>query len=141
MSIRTAKARWEGNLAEGKGNVAFGNGAFDGAYSFQSRFEEGTGTNPEELIAAAHSACFSMAFSAGLAKNGFTPTSVETTAKVSLEKVGEGFTITGITLDTVAHVPGIERAKFDEIAAGAKTGCPISRALSAVPITLNAELK
>ena len=108
----------------------FGSGAFDGAYSFSSRFEEGTGTNPEELIAAAHAGCFSMALAAGLGKGGFNPESVRTTAKVHLEKQDDGFAITRIELDTEAKVPGIDNAKFQEFAENAKKGCPVSKALA-----------
>lgn len=138
--VRTSKAQWNGSLKDGKGTVALGSGAYDGQYSFSSRFESGTGTNPEELIAAAHAGCFSMAFSAGLGKAGFTPTRVSTEARVHLEKVGEGFGITKIDLVTEAEVPGLEEAQFQELAEGAKKGCPVSRALSAVEITLSAKL-
>src|SRR6266487_719034 len=127
MPARTATARWEGGLQQGKGTMRLGSGAFEGQYSFSSRFEEGTGTNPEELIAAAHAGCFSMAFSNGLAKAGFTPTRVETTANVFLEKVGEGFKITRSELTTKGTVPGIDNAKFQEIAEGAKKNCPVSQ--------------
>jgi osmotically inducible protein OsmC len=138
--IRTSKAQWNGSLKEGSGTVALGSGAFEGAYSFPSRFENGTGTNPEELIAAAHAGCFSMALSAGLGKAGITATRVSTEAKVHLEKVGDGFSITRIDLVTEAEVPGIDDATFQEHAQGAKKGCPVSRALSAVEITLDAKL-
>jgi osmotically inducible protein OsmC len=121
--------------------MKFGGGAWEGQYSFSSRFEEGPGTNPEELIAAAHAGCFSMAFSNGLAKAGFTPTSVQTTAKVYLEKVGEGFKITRINLDTVGRVPGIPENQFMEIAEGAKKNCPVSQLLTGAEITLNARLE
>ena len=104
------------------------------------RFEEGAGTNPEELIAAAHAGCFSMAFSNGLAKAGFTPTRVDTTANVTLEKTDAGFGITKIQLTTEAEVPGIDQAAFDEQAQAAKAGCPVSKALAAVDITLDAKL-
>jgi osmotically inducible protein OsmC len=140
MPVRNAQATWEGDLRGGRGNMKFGGGAFEGQYSFSSRFEEGAGTNPEELIAAAHAGCFSMAFSNMLAKAGFTPTSVATTAKVHLEKVGEGFKITRINLDTVGVVPGIGEAQFMELAEGAKKGCPVSQLLAAAEITLNARL-
>jgi osmotically inducible protein OsmC len=140
MAVRTAKAQWDGNLQQGRGRINFGSGAFDGAYSFASRFEEGTGTNPEELIAAAHAGCFSMALAAGLAKAGFNPESVRTTAKVHLEKQDQAFAITRIELDTEAKVPGIERGKFQEIADGAKKGCPVSKALTGTQISLNAKL-
>ncbi len=105
-----------------------------------SRFESGTGTNPEELIGAAHAGCYSMALSHMLASNGFTPKKVSTVANVSLEKVGDGFKITKIELDMQAQVPGIDQAKFMEFAEKAKTGCPVSQALSATPITLKAKL-
>jgi osmotically inducible protein OsmC len=140
MAIRTARAQWEGNLQEGRGKMALGSGAFEGAYSFASRFEEGTGTNPEELIGAAHAGCFSMAFAAALGKANFTPTRVATTAKVHLMKGAEGFSITAIDLETEAQVPGIDPAKFQEIAEGAKKGCPVSRALAGTEIRLNARL-
>lgn len=140
MAIRTANAVWNGTLKEGKGRMTFGSGAFDGAYSFSSRFEEGTGTNPEELLGAAHAGCFSMAFSGGLTRAGFTPTSIATTATVRLEKVGEGFKITTIELKTEGKVPGIDSAKFLEIAEGAKKNCPVSQALAGVSISLVATL-
>lgn len=138
--IRTSKAQWNGSLKEGSGTVALGSGAFEGAYSFPSRFENGTGTNPEELIAAAHAGCFSMALSAELGKAGFNATRVSTEAKVHLEKGEAGFSITRIDLVTVADVPGIDDATFQTHAQGAKKGCPVSRALSAVEITLDATL-
>ena len=141
MPIRTASARWEGNLTEGSGTVKTGKGGYQGNYSFKSRFEEGEGTNPEELIAAAHSGCFSMAFSKGLADAGFTPTSVETTAKVHLDKTDGGFGVTRIELDTVGDVPGIDGDTFQKIAEGAKENCPISRLLApGAEITLTARL-
>ncbi len=141
MPARTANAVWEGDLRGGRGRMKFGGGAFEGQYSFASRFEEGHGTNPEELIAAAHAGCFSMAFSSNLAKAGFPPTKVETTAKVHLEKVGDGFSITRINLDTVGEVPGISEGQFMEIAEAAKKGCPVSRLLTGAEITLNARLE
>ena len=140
MALRTANAVWNGTLKEGKGRMTFGSGAFDGAYSFSSRFEEGTGTNPEELLGAAHAGCFSMAFSGGLTRAGFTPTSIATKASVRLEKVGEGFKITTIELKTEGKVPGIDSAQFLEIAEGAKKNCPVSQALAGVSITLDATL-
>jgi osmotically inducible protein OsmC len=130
MPIRTATARWQGNLTEGSGTVHTGKGGLSGNYSFKSRFEEGEGTNPEELIGAAHAGCFSMAFSKGLADAGFTPNSVDTTAKVHLDKVDGGFGVTRIELDTVGDVPGIDEGTFQKIAEGAKENCPISRLLS-----------
>jgi osmotically inducible protein OsmC len=141
MPVRKASAVWEGSLREGKGSMKVGSGAFEGAYSFGTRFEETPGTNPEELIGAAHAGCFSMAFSGGLGRAGFTPDYVRTTANVRLEKVGEGFKITRIELNMEAKVPGIDPARFNEIAQAAKTGCPVSQALAAVgEIVLNATL-
>lgn len=140
MPARTANARWDGTLQEGKGSMRLGGGAFEGQYSFSSRFEEGTGTNPEELIGAAHAGCFSMALSAGLGRAGFTPTSVETTARVHLEKGESGFRISRIELDTTAEVPGIDEATFQEQAEAAKAGCPVSQALAGVDIQLHARL-
>lgn len=140
MPVRRAKAVWEGGLKDGQGRVELGSGAFQGRYSFGSRFEEAGGTNPEELIGAAHAGCFSMALSAGLGRANFSPRRVETSAKVHLEKVGEGFKITRIELDTEAEVPGIDEATFQEHARKAKEGCPVSQALGTVEITLNARL-
>jgi lipoyl-dependent peroxiredoxin len=140
MPVRTAEAEWKGDLREGQGRVKLGSGAFEGPYSFRSRMEDGPGTNPEELIGAAHAGCFSMALSAGLGRAGFTPTRVATTAKVHLEKVGEGFKITRIELDNESSVPGLDEAAFQEAARKAKEGCPVSQALGGVEITLNARL-
>jgi len=141
MPIRTAQAEWDGTLREGHGTMKLGQGAFSGNYSFASRFEEGAGTNPEELIAAAHAGCFSMALAAGLTTAGHPPKRVCTTAMVHIEKSGDGFAITEINLDTQAEVPGIDDATFQAQAAAAKTGCPVSKALASVPkITLNAKL-
>jgi osmotically inducible protein OsmC len=141
MPVRNAQAVWEGDLLKGRGRMAFGSGAFEGQYSFSSRFEEGVGTNPEELIAAAHAGCFSMAFSNMLAGAGFTPTRVETTAKVRLEKVPEGFKITRINLETVGEVPNISEEQFLDLAEGAKKGCPVSQLLTGAEIILKATLK
>jgi osmotically inducible protein OsmC len=140
MPTRNATSVWNGDLFKGKGDIKLSSGAWSGPYSFGTRFENAQGTNPEELIAAAHSSCFSMALAAGLGKAGFTPESVSTTAAVTVDKVGEGFKITGIKLTTEAKVPGIDAAKFKEIAEATKTGCPVSGALSAVPMTLDAKL-
>jgi len=140
MPVRQAEAVWEGTLREGRGNMKFASRAFDGAYSFSSRFEEGTGTNPEELIAAAHAGCFSMALSGGLTRAGFAPDRVHTTARVYLEKVGEGFKITRIHLETDAVVPNIDEATFQQAAQAAKTGCPVSQLLTGAEITLDAKL-
>jgi lipoyl-dependent peroxiredoxin len=140
MPTRTSSALWEGNLRDGSGTMKLGSGAFEGSYSFVSRFESGPGTNPEELIAAAHAGCFSMALSLELGQSGFTPTSIATSATVHLDRVADGFDITKIDLDTVGTVPGIDDAKFQEIAAAAKAGCPVSKALAATEITLTARL-
>ena len=140
MPTRNASAVWNGDLMKGAGNVKLGSGAFEGQYNFSSRFESGTGTNPEELLGAAHAACFSMALSAGLGGAGFTPQRVSTTAKVTVEKVGEGFKITKIQLTSEASVPNIDPAKFQEIAKATKTGCPVSQALASVPMELDAKL-
>lgn len=140
MIIRKSSAEWRGDLKSGAGDIALGSGAYNGPYSFQSRFESGTGTNPEELIAAAHAGCFAMAFSHALTQAGFTAASVRTTAAVRLEPAPGGFAITGIHLEMTASIPGIAEAQFQEIAAAAKAGCPVSKALAAVPITLAATL-
>ena len=139
MPVRNAEAEWKGNLLEGSGHMKIGN-SYDGPFSFKSRMEEGPGTNPEELIAAAHSGCFSMAFSATLGKAGFAPKRVHTKASVHFEKVADGFAITSIDLATEAEVPGIDNAKFQELAEGAKKGCPVSKALAATKINLQAKL-
>jgi osmotically inducible protein OsmC len=140
MPTRTATARWEGGLQQGNGTMRLGGGAFEGQYSFSSRFEEGTGTNPEELIGAAHAGCFSMALSAGLERAGYTPTAVETSARVHLERVESGFRISRIELSCTADVPGIDDAAFREQAEAAKTNCPVSQALAGVDIQLDAHL-
>ena len=135
MPVREATAKWSGDLKAGTGQMAFGD--FTGAYSFASRFESGDGTNPEELLGAAHAGCFSMAFANMLAQAGFTPDSVVTTAAVS---VTGGVGITGIQLRCQARVPGIGEEQFQQIAGEAKVGCPVSKALSATPIQLTATL-
>jgi osmotically inducible protein OsmC len=140
MPVRTAQAKWEGDLKSGRGSIKLQSGAYEGQYSFSSRFENGSGTNPEELVAAAHAGCFSMAFSNGLSQAGHPPKRVETTAKVHLEKGAEGFGIPKIELVTEADVPGIDQAKFDELAQTAKKNCPISKLLAAAEITLDAKL-
>jgi lipoyl-dependent peroxiredoxin len=141
MPIRTATAHWDGNLTEGSGTIKTGKGGYQGNYSFKSRFEEGEGTNPEELIAAAHSGCFSMAFSKGLADAGYTGTSVETVAKLHFDKTDAGFSVTRIDLETTGTVPGIDEGTFQKIAEGAKENCPISRLLApGTEITLTAKL-
>ena len=140
MAIRSSEAEWKGNLREGQGTMKLGSGAFEGRYSFVSRFESGPGTNPEELIAAAHAGCFSMALSAGLSKAGFSPTRVHTAAKVHLESVEGGFGITRIEIVTEAQVPGIDAATFQQQAEGAKKNCPVSKALAGTQISLTAKL-
>ncbi|GAA2713803.1 OsmC family protein [Micromonospora olivasterospora] len=141
MPIRTASARWQGDLAEGSGTVRTGKGGLQGNYSFKSRFEEGEGTNPEELIGAAHAACFSMALSKQLADAGATGTSVETTAKVHFDKTDAGMTVTRIDLETVGQAPGLDEAQFTKLAETAKENCPISRLLSpGAQISLTARL-
>ena len=140
MPVRTAKAVWNGSLGDGQGTMSFGSGAYEGAYSVPSRFEDGEGTNPEELIAAAHAGCFSMALSAALTKAGFPPEQINTSAEVHLDKLEEGWRITLIELRTVAKVTNVAEAKFMELAAGAKENCPVSQALSSPKITLDAKL-
>jgi osmotically inducible protein OsmC len=141
MSVREAQARWEGDLRGGNGTMRLGSGAYEGKYTFKSRFEEGPGTNPEELIGAAHAGCFSMAFSNMLSEAGHVPKRVSTTARVHLERVDGKPTINRIELDTEGDVPGITNEKFQEIAEKAKAGCPVSRALASVNITLAARLR
>jgi lipoyl-dependent peroxiredoxin len=140
MATRTGSAIWEGTLKGGKGTLKLGSGAYEGAYSFSSRFEEGTGTNPEELIGAAEAACYSMALSANLEKAGTPGKRVSATAKVKLEMVDGAPKITTIDLDVQAEVPGIDKAKFDELAEQTKKGCPVSKALTGTQINLNAKL-
>jgi osmotically inducible protein OsmC len=140
MVTRTADAEWRGSLKEGDGSVKLGSGAFQGSYSFRSRFEEGAGTNPEELLGAAHAACFSMALSLVLGESGFTPRRVTTSAAVDIKPSDGGFSITGIHLKTEADVPGIDAEAFAKSAEAAKRGCPLSKALAAVEITLDARL-
>jgi osmotically inducible protein OsmC len=140
MAIRKAHAEWKGGLRDGAGEIALESGAFRGPYSFKSRFESGGGTNPEELIGAAHAGCFSMALTAGLQQAGHTPTRIATDAAVKLEQVGAGFQITRIDLTTEGTVPGIDAATFDKFAAEAKAGCPVSKALAGVEIHLTAKL-
>ncbi len=139
MPIRNAEAEWNGNLLNGQGHMKIG-ASYDGPYTFKSRMESGAGTNPEELIAAAHAGCFSMALSAGIAKAGFSPKRVHTKAAVHFDKVGDGFAITSIDLTTEAEIPGIDNAKFQELAENAKKGCPVSKALAGTRINLQAGL-
>jgi len=140
MAIRKANAVWEGSLLKGKGTVEVESGLFKAPYSFNTRFGEEKGTNPEELVGAAHAACYSMALSFMLEQNGFTPDKVSTEANVSIDKVGDGFKVTKIMLITRGKVPGIDEATFLKYANEAKTGCPISQALAATPIELDAAL-
>jgi len=138
---RTASAVWHGDLKSGQGRISTGSGVLqETQYSFSTRFENGIGTNPEELIAAAHAGCFAMAFSAELGKAGFTPASIRATATVTLDKTDAGWTVTESHLDMSAKIPGIEEGKFIAIADGAKAGCPISRLLNA-KVTLDAKLE
>jgi lipoyl-dependent peroxiredoxin len=132
MPDRTASASWRGSLPEGDGTMRLGGGAYEGPYSARSRFEEGEGTNPEELIAAAHAGCYSMALSGNLGRAGYEPESVDTTATVTIEKAGDGFAITRIRLETRARVAGIADEEFQEVAQATKDTCPVSGALAAV---------
>jgi len=139
--IRKASAVWNGSLKEGKGTISTESRVLAAVpYSFAKRFENEPGTNPEELIAAAHASCFTMALSAQLGNAGITPQSLETTAAVTLEKLEAGFTVTKIHLDVTARIPGADQAAFDKAAEAAKTGCPISRLLKAAEITMTARL-
>jgi osmotically inducible protein OsmC len=140
MPVRRAQAEWHGNLARGDGKMSFGSGAFEGSYSAASRFEEGEGTNPEELIAAAHAGCFSMAFALALSEAGHEPDSVETMAAVHLDKDDGGFSITQSKLTTEVKVDGLSEEEFQKLANEAKEGCPVSRALGAIEIGLDAKL-
>ncbi|MGH9126907.1 MAG: OsmC family protein [Acidimicrobiales bacterium] len=140
MAVRSAHARWEGTLVDGKGTVDTESGAVAASYSFQSRFEEGSGTNPEELLGAAHAGCYSMALAHGLAEAGHVATSVDTTARVTIKAVEGGFAITAIQLLCEAAVPGISEADFQSAAEATKAACPVSKALASVPITLSAAL-
>jgi osmotically inducible protein OsmC len=138
---RKASAEWKGSLKEGKGTISSDSGVLKNTqYSFSTRFEDGQGTNPEELIAAAHAGCFSMALSAQLGNEGLTPDSVATTATVTLEKLDSGFAVTEVHLDVVARIPGANEAAFNKCADNAKTGCPISKLLN-TKITMNARLE
>jgi osmotically inducible protein OsmC len=141
MSVRTARAEWQGTGKDGQGTLTSGSGVLDRApYSFKTRFEDQKGTNPEELIAAAHAGCFTMALAFQLQTAGFTPTSLTTEAAVSLDKDGSGFKVTKSALKLTAEIPGIDQAKFDELAGIAEKNCPISKLLNA-EITLDATLR
>lgn len=137
---RKGSAVWKGGLKDGKGTVSTESGVLKGTqYSFSTRFENGAGTNPEELLAAAHAGCFSMALSGQLAQAGLTADSIETTATVTLEKVEAGFAITAVHLEVTARIPGADQAKFEQAAANAKAGCPVSKLFNA-KITMDAKL-
>ncbi len=139
MITRKASAKWVGELKSGSGNVRLGSGAFEGKYSFGTRFEGAPGTNPEELLGAAHAGCYSMALNLGISQAGFAAEYVDTTAEVQMDKVGAGMSIVNITLTTRAKVPGLSKEKFAELAEATKVNCIISKALS-VPMTLVAAL-
>ncbi|RRJ31440.1 OsmC family protein [Halocatena pleomorpha] len=140
MPVRTAEATWEGGLQDGDGSVELESGAYEGPYSFQSRFEEGMGTNPEELIGGAEAGCFSMALSMLLAEDDYTPERIHTEAAVRLEQVDGDFAITSVELDTEGTVPEIDESTFTEYAQEAKENCPVSKALGGTDITVNATL-
>jgi osmotically inducible protein OsmC len=140
MATRKAEAEWQGDLKDGQGTMELGSGAFKGPFSFRSRMEDGAGTNPEELLGAAHAGCFSMQFSAMLAAGGHVPTRVHTTSLVQFGPVEGGFAISSIALTTEAEVPGLDDATFQKTAQAAKENCPVSKALAATPITLTATL-
>ena len=140
MPVRISEAMWDGDLIKGKGKIRLGSGAYEGSYSFGSRFEQAPGTNPEELIGAAHAGCFSMALSMILGRAGHKVEHIHTTAKVHIDKVAEGYRITTIELETEGQVPGIDERTFREKADEAKKGCPVSLALAGVDIRLTAKL-
>lgn len=140
MPVRNANAVWNGDLQNGKGTMKLGSGAFEGNYSFKSRFEDGAGTNPEELIGAAHAGCYAMALSNEIAEAGYDPDSVETDADVEFGIVDGAPTISTITLTVDARIPDIDDDTFDELANGAKENCPVSKALAGVDIRLNTTL-
>ncbi len=141
MPTRTSDAEWHGNLREGHGHMRFGGGAYEGAFTWASRFSDGGGTNPEELIAAAHAGCYSMALSGDLTAAGFKPELIRASAEVRLEHVNNKWTISQVDLTVGAKVPGIDDATFQKIAEGTRTGCPVSRALGGVNVTLDATLE
>ena len=140
MFTRNATAQWNGDLKDGKGQIELGSGAWSGPYSFKTRFENEQGTNPEELIGAAHAGCFSMAFAAALGKAGYHPKRIETTAHVRLAKADEGFAIDLIRLALEAEIPEIGKDEFTKLATAAKESCPVSKALAGTNITLEARL-
>lgn len=140
MPTRKADAIWNGDLKSGSGKMEFESGSYKGSYSFASRFKNGEGTNPEELIGAAHAGCYAMALSNELAEAGYNPKSVDTTAEVTFEVTDNGPAITGIQLQVSADIPNIDNATFQEFAEGAKKGCPVSKVLAGTEISLNASL-
>ena len=140
MAIRNAEAVWDGSLKEGSGKMKFGSGAYEGSYTWSSRFENGKGTNPEELLGAAHAGCYSMSVSSNLGRAGFTPEHIHTRALVTIEPVEGRNKITHIALEMEAKVPAISNEQFMQIAEYAKEHCPVSAALTGVPITLSAKL-
>lgn len=140
MAVRKAEAVWEGNLSDGQGTMSLGTGNISVPYGFSSRFEDGAGSNPEELIGAAHAGCFSMALAHQLSEAGHSPVRIETSAEVHLEKSGDGFSIPKVELKMQADVPGIKNEQFQQIAQDAKQNCPVSKLLSAAEITLKANL-
>jgi lipoyl-dependent peroxiredoxin len=140
MARRTSDSQWDGTLREGKGRFWTGSGEVSGVFTFGTRFEDQPGTNPEELIGAAHASCFSMALAGDLEKAGHRPESIRTTASVSVEKGEAGWDITAIDLDTQVQAPGIDQAELRRIAEGTRVGCPVSKALAAVPIGVQAHL-
>lgn len=140
MPSRSARAHWEGSIKDGGGSVAVDSGVLDAPYSFGSRFESGQGTNPEELLGAAHAGCFTMALSLALTEAGHAPTRLDTTARVTIERTDQGFRITHIDLESEGEVPGIDASEFERLADGAKTNCPVSRALAGTEIGLQAKL-
>jgi osmotically inducible protein OsmC len=142
MPTREATAHWDKDIKRGSGRVRLQSGAFEGPYSFSSRFENAAGTNPEELLGAAHAGCFTMALSLALTNAGHAPASIDTVARVDLERTGDGFGITKIALETQADVPGLDAEAFQGFAQAAKSNCPLSKALASVPnITLQARLR
>lgn len=141
MPVRKADAVWRGSLRDGSGTMRLGNGAFSGAYSFSSRMEEGPGTNPEELIGAAHAGCFSMAFANALSQAGHVPQEIRTSAQVHFDRADKGFRISKIELNTEGVVAGVDEATFTRLAEDAKQNCPVSLALAATPVSLKATLK
>jgi osmotically inducible protein OsmC len=141
MPVRKAHAAWEGTLKEGNGTVKLGSGAFEGPYNFSGRFEDGTGTNPEELLGAAHAGCFTMKINAVLHAKGYAPERVASTANVTIEKVNDAMTITKIVIDTTVEIDGLDQAELTAIAQEAHDGCIVSIALGAIPeIVINATL-